>query len=122
MALMCARDQLADRLCAGQRQHVLPAGSGRRIPAGSKFVFQMHYTPNGTPQQDLTKVGMLFVDKEDVKNEVITLMAINQEFEIPPQVADYPVVCQAETLAERWSTASRQSSHARAQASRLNCS
>ena len=75
----------------GQRQHVLPQGSARRIPAGSKFVFQMHYTPNGTPQQDLTKVGMLFVDKESVKNEVITMMAINQEFEIPAHVSDHPV-------------------------------
>ncbi len=75
----------------GQRQHVMPVGSGRRIPAGSKFVFQMHYTPNGTPQNDLTKVGMVFVDEASVKNEVVTLMAINQEFEIPPQVADHPV-------------------------------
>ncbi len=82
----------------GQRQHVLPLGSARRIPAGSKFVFQMHYTPNGTPQQDLTKVGMLFVDKASVKSEVTTLMAINQEFEIPPQVADYPVTAKLRRL------------------------
>lgn len=82
----------------GQRQHVLPLGSARRIPAGSKFVFQMHYTPNGTPQQDVTKVGMLFVDKDSVKKEVTTLMAINQEFEIPAQVADHPVTAKLKRL------------------------
>ncbi len=31
----------------GQRINMLPAGRGRRIPAGSKLVFQMHYTPTG---------------------------------------------------------------------------
>lgn len=82
----------------GQRQHVLPAGTARRIPAGSKFVFQMHYTPNGTPQKDLTKVGMVFVDKESVKREIVTLMAINQEFEIPAQVADHPVTARLKRL------------------------
>jgi hypothetical protein len=32
----------------GQQPMVLPSGYGRRIPAGSKIVFQMHYTPIGT--------------------------------------------------------------------------
>src|SRR5262249_55577558 len=30
----------------------LHAGTALRVPAGSKFLFQMHYTPNGSPQQD----------------------------------------------------------------------
>ncbi len=75
----------------GQRQHLMPAGSARRIPAGSKFVFQMHYTPNGTEQQDITRIGMIFADPAEVTREVITIMAINQDFEIPPNVADHPV-------------------------------
>ncbi len=75
----------------GQRHNPLPEGSARRIPAGSKLVFQMHYTPNGQPQTDITRVGMLFVDPETVTNEVTTLMAINQGFEIPPNVANFPV-------------------------------
>ncbi|MGN6135356.1 MAG: redoxin domain-containing protein [Aureliella sp.] len=75
----------------GQRHSGLPEGTARRIPAGSKFVFQMHYTPNGQPQDDNTKVGMVFADPASVENEVITLMAINQEFEIPPRAADHPV-------------------------------
>ena len=32
----------------GLRPDRLPAGMARRVKAGSKLVFQMHYTPNGT--------------------------------------------------------------------------
>ncbi len=56
----------------------------RKIPAGSKLVFQQHYTPNGKPQQDLTKIGLIFVDEEQVQEQLVTLAAINQEFEIRP--------------------------------------
>ncbi|MGN6547828.1 MAG: redoxin domain-containing protein [Aureliella sp.] len=75
----------------GQRHSPLPTGTARRIPAGSKFVFQMHYTPNGQPQEDNTRVGMVFVDAESVQNELITLMALNQEFEIPPHAERHAV-------------------------------
>ena len=75
----------------GQRHSPLPAGSARRVPAGSKLVFQMHYTPNGQSQSDVTRVGMVFADPASVEREVITLMAINQEFEIPPLAAAHPV-------------------------------
>lgn len=75
----------------GQRSFALPAGRARKIPAGSKFVFQMHYTPNGSEQTDLTKVGINFADDADVTHEVYTLVGINQEFEIPPHTAGFPV-------------------------------
>lgn len=81
----------------GQRIHELPAGYARKIPAGSKFVFQMHYTPNGVEQSDVTRVGLLTCDASQVKQEVFTLMAIDQEFEIPPGVENFSV--QAST---RW--------------------
>jgi peroxiredoxin len=75
----------------GQRSFSLPPGHARRIPAGSKFVFQMHYTPTGTEQDDLTQVGMTFVPESEVTHEAFTLLGIDQEFEIPPHVADFPV-------------------------------
>ncbi len=34
----------------GQRLAALPSGYARKVPAGSKIVFQMHYTPNGKEQ------------------------------------------------------------------------
>jgi len=75
----------------GQRMIPMPAGHARRVPAGSRFVFQMHYTTNGTEQQDLSKVGIVFADPKTVTDEVITLIGIDQEFEIPPHAAAHEV-------------------------------
>lgn len=75
----------------GQRSFVMPTGAARKVPAGSKFVFQMHYTPNGVAEEDLTQLGMTFVPESEVTHEVFTLMAIDQEFEIPPHAADHAV-------------------------------
>lgn len=75
----------------GQRSYTLPEGYARRVPAGSKFVFQMHYTPNGIEQDDLTQLGMTFVPESKVTNEVLTLIGIDQEFEIPPFASDHAV-------------------------------
>lgn len=75
----------------GQRSFSFPAGYARRVPAGSKFVFQMHYTPNGVQQEDLTQIGMTFVPAAEVTHEVLTLLGIDQEFEIPPYAANFPV-------------------------------
>lgn len=75
----------------GQRALQIPPGYARRIKAGSKFVFQMHYTPNGSRREDLTRVAIQLADPEDVTHRVITLMAINQDFEIPPNEANHAV-------------------------------
>ncbi|MFO0343630.1 MAG: alkyl hydroperoxide reductase, partial [Planctomycetota bacterium] len=75
----------------GQRPLPYPAGHGRRIPAGSKFVFQQHYTPNGREQTDVTRIGLVFAPAETIDHELFTLMAVNQEFEIPPHAESHPV-------------------------------
>ncbi len=75
----------------GQREMVLGDGLARRVPAGSKLVFQMHYTPNGSPQQDVTRIGLIFADPASVRDEVVTLMALNRKFEIPPYADDHQV-------------------------------
>lgn len=75
----------------GQRTMMLPPGHGRLIPAGSKLVFQMHYTPNGTACEDTTKVGVWFAGTDSITHEVVTQIAINHEFEIPPGQSDYQV-------------------------------
>ena len=75
----------------GQRPLPYPAGHGRRIPAGSKFVFQQHYTPNGREQTDITKIGLIFAPDSEIDHELFTLMAMNQEFEIPPHADSHPV-------------------------------
>ncbi|MEW4528006.1 redoxin domain-containing protein [Maioricimonas sp. JC845] len=67
------------------------SGLARRIPAGSKLIFQMHYTPNGSPQQDTTKIGLLFADPDSVTEELVTEIAVDAKFEIPPHAENYRI-------------------------------
>jgi peroxiredoxin len=82
----------------GQRTVSLPSGHARFVPAGSKLVFQMHYTPTGTAEQDLTKIGLIFADAKDVTHEVITVIGIDQDFEIPPHAAHHQVTFRVSNL------------------------
>jgi peroxiredoxin len=68
---------------------IFPEGSARLVPAGSKLVFQMHYTPNGTEQKDRTSVGLVFADRATVQRAMKADMAINFRFRIPPRAADH---------------------------------
>lgn len=60
------------------------------IKAGSDIVFQLHYTANGKPGTDRSKVGMVFT-KEMPKERVFTLGALNTKFKIPPGDGNYKV-------------------------------
>jgi thiol-disulfide isomerase/thioredoxin len=68
-----------------------PQGMAKRIPAGSRLIFQVHYTPIGTPEKDQSHIGLYFVDPDSVEREVITTSAIRRRLEIPPGVAAHPV-------------------------------
>ncbi|MDP7019705.1 MAG: redoxin domain-containing protein [Pirellulaceae bacterium] len=67
----------------------LPPGMAKRIPAGSKLLFQMHYTTNGTEQNDLSSVGLVFADPAEVKHEVSTQAASKRRIRIPPHAANH---------------------------------
>ena len=67
---------------------------GRRIPAGSRLVFQQHYTPTGKQADDLTRIGLIFGEESKIKNEVFTLIALDQEFVIPPGASNHEVAAQ----------------------------
>ncbi len=73
----------------GSRVQMMPEGLAKRIPANSEFVFQVHYTPNGTEQTDLSKVGFLFADPKSITHEVHTTSSVQTEFRIPPRDSDY---------------------------------
>jgi peroxiredoxin len=77
----------------GQRATSLPAGRAFHIPAGAKFVFQMHYTSNGSPHEDISKLGLVFADANSVKEKIVTLIAMNNKFVIPPRVDHHAVKC-----------------------------
>jgi peroxiredoxin len=70
---------------------VLPKGYAKMIPAGSELLFQMHFTPNGKPGQDRSRVGLVFADPKEVTHLVRTVEAINTGFEIPAGADNYKV-------------------------------
>ncbi|MEM9643731.1 MAG: redoxin domain-containing protein [Planctomycetota bacterium] len=82
----------------GQRSSGLPAGHARHVPAGSKLVFQMHYTPNGRKTNDRTKLGIWFAKEDQVTHVVDTHLAINHEFEIPPGEQSHQVKMNARSF------------------------
>ena len=73
----------------GTRAEMMPAGYAKRIPPNSQLIFQVHYTPNGSPQQDLSRVGFVVADPSTITHEIITSSAVNPRFRIPPGDADY---------------------------------
>jgi peroxiredoxin len=75
----------------GMPPTMLPDGLAFFVPAGSKFVFQMHYTANGKPGKDRSCVGLVFADAKDVKQEARTMNAGDPFFEIPPHADNHPV-------------------------------
>lgn len=68
-----------------------PKGYARFVPKGSKLVFQLHYTPNGSLQADQSEVGIVLADPADVKKEVRYKVAINARFLIPAGEGNYHV-------------------------------
>lgn len=65
-----------------------PRGMAKFIPAGSDLVFQIHYTTNGKPGKDLSRIGLIFA-KEPPEKRVLTLQLTNDHFVIPPGAPDY---------------------------------
>ena len=61
------------------------------VPKGSRIVLQMHYTPNGTPQEDQSYVGVVFADPKTVKKRARGNAAINGSFAIPAGDDNYEV-------------------------------
>jgi len=74
----------------GEDPAVFRAGFGRKIPAGSNLLFQVHYTPNGTATKDVTTVGLIYA-KSPVEHTVVTRPVLQTAFEIPAGHPNYEV-------------------------------
>jgi len=83
-------EELLDFHVPGSVPHRLPPGQAKLIKAGSDLVFQMHYTANGKPATDRTRIGIVFA-KQPPRERIFTLQIANRGFVIPPGDADYAV-------------------------------
>ncbi len=75
----------------GQPAAIGPDQYARRIPAGSKLVFQLHYTPNGSEQIDQSEAGLVLADRKKVEKEILVTAAVNWQFRIPPGESNHRV-------------------------------
>jgi len=89
------RGSLLAAYAPGSPPRITDPGMAKLIPAGSKIVFQMHYTPNGKPQEDLSKLGLKFCKASEVRQKVESGWAVNFAFAIPPGKADHKVTSKA---------------------------
>ena len=80
---------------AGEQVTMFPPGTGKRVKAGSKLIFQIHYTTNGKATTDRTSVALQFA-KETPEYELRTVGVSNPRFLIPPGEANYRVDSAAE--------------------------
>ena len=85
-----AEGNLLTGTAPGEPPVVYSEGFGKKIVAGTKFVFQMHYTPNGVATKDVTSVGLIFA-KTQVKHQLFTRPILNNRFVIPAGAAAHEV-------------------------------
>ncbi|MFO0841188.1 MAG: redoxin family protein [Gemmataceae bacterium] len=79
----------------GDMPLMLQPGQAKKVPAGGKLVFQMHYTPNGKAQSDRSSVGLIFA-KGPPKHRVLTRPVMNRQFvtrmaSIPAGADNFPL-------------------------------
>ncbi len=65
---------------------VYPEGFARKIPAGAKVSFQIHYTPSGKAKKERLKMGLIFA-KTPPTHEIRTAPLANTKLSIPPGAA-----------------------------------
>lgn len=73
---------------AGSPPLNLPSGMAKKVPAGWRFVFQMHYTTTGKPERDRSRLGLIFADPKTVQKEVATNMVLNWDLTLQPHGSD----------------------------------
>jgi len=59
-----------------------PDGTGTFLPAGSTFMFQMHYTSYGKPATDKSRIGLYFHEAKP-EHQLDNLILMNTDIEIP---------------------------------------
>src|SRR5262249_53110818 len=73
---------------------VYQPGQAKLIKAGSNITFQLHYTTTGKPEQDRTRIGLIFA-KEPPKERIKSILVYHRNFAIPPGESNHPVEARA---------------------------
>jgi hypothetical protein len=74
----------------GQPPEMFEQGQAKLIRAGSDIILQVHYTTNGKPGTDRSRIGLVFA-KEPPARRVFTVSATNAGFRIPAGAPNHRV-------------------------------
>jgi hypothetical protein len=72
----------------------LRSGQARLIKAGSDIMLQMHFTPDGMPEQDRSRIGFVFA-KQPPLERIRGTLVYNVHFNIPAGAGNHPVQARA---------------------------
>jgi len=72
----------------GNSGQMYPPGFARKLPAGARVSFQIHYTPNGTATSDQLRMGLYFA-KQEPKYVVSTIPLADTDLNIPPREGNH---------------------------------
>ncbi len=78
----------------GMTPTTCPPGTAIHVPANATLVFQVHYTPNGTRQEDRSMIGIRFADPRTIRKMVRGKAVLETKFEIPPGEPNYEIAAQ----------------------------
>jgi peroxiredoxin len=82
-------------MAPGDMPLILEPGTAKKVPAGARLIFQMHYTPNGKEQSDQSSIGLIFA-KKPPRHRVLTKPIHNGWFlsrwiSIPPGADNFAI-------------------------------
>jgi mono/diheme cytochrome c family protein len=77
-------------IAPGEQPARFRPGTAKKLPAGAKLLFQLHYTPNGTATKDVTTIGVKYA-REPVRHQILTRPVLQTRFVIPPGHPNYEV-------------------------------
>lgn len=72
----------------GNGVRIFPAGFGRRLPAGAKLAFQIHYAPNGRAVREQMRIGLVFAKKRPSVG-IESIGIAKRDLNIPPHAANH---------------------------------
>ena len=81
---------MLDVYAPGSPPGINPPGVARLIPAGSKLMWQVHYSPTGEEERDRSRFGIVLA-KEKPSELMRTATIVNASFEIPPGAENHRV-------------------------------
>jgi len=68
----------------------LAPGQARLVRKNSDLIFEIHYTTNGKPATDRTRVGLIFA-KTAPRQRVVNALIVNENLRIPPGASEHRV-------------------------------